>query len=416
MQNYLQVFINRRVAAVAALGFSSGLPLLLTASTLQAWMTTAGVNLRTIGLFSLVGLPYSVKFLWSPLIDAVAIPWMGRRRGWIALMQLMLAGAVAWMAFTMPSAVLVMALAAMCVALLSATQDIAIDAYRADVLRENERGAGAAASVAGYRIAMLVSGALALVMSQSYGWRNVYLVMAGLMALCAAATAASPEPEVKVRPPSTFGEAVVRPLGEYFSRPGCIGMLLLILFYKLGDAYAGSLTTAFLIRGVGFSAAEVGTVNKGMGLVATIIGAAFGGGLMARIGLFRSLFWFGVLQMVSNLCFAALALTGRHYGMFMTTIAFENLSGGMGTAALVALLIAMCDKRFSATQYALLSSLAAAGRILIAPSAGYVAESLGWPVFFLITTVAAVPGLVCVLVYAPLIKGGSFWRTTRVSA
>lgn len=394
IKSYLHVFRSRRVAVVTFLGFSSGLPLALTGSTLQAWMTVAGVDLRTIGIFAMVGLPYTLKFLWAPFMDRFVPPWLGRRRGWIIVTQLCLVIGISLMAFGSPGqSPLLLAIVALIVAFTSASQDIVIDAYRTDILHEQERGVGAAVFVMGYRVAMLVSGALALILSDHIGWRNTYLFIAGLVGLNMIATLLGPEPEEKVIPPHNLKEAVWGPLKDYFSRNYAISLLFLIALYKLGDAYAGTLTTAFLIRGVGFSVSEVGTVNKGLGFVSLIAGAMLGGTLMIRLRLYRSLLIFGILQAISNLSFMILAWVGKSYGMLIFAVAFENLSGGMGTAAFVSLLMAMCNHRYTATQYALLSSLAAIGRIFITPTSGFVVESIGWSSFFFITFLTALPGL-----------------------
>lgn len=391
---YLQVIRSPRVAAVLVLGFASGLPLALSSGTLQAWMTVAGVDIRTIGLFSLVGLPYTVKFLWAPVMDRYAPGFLGRRRGWVALTQLMLMGVIAVMGAMDPThAPLALAALALLLAFASASQDIVVDAYRTDVLRENERGLGAAVSVLGYRLALLVSGALALILSDHIGWRNTYWLMAALMAIGVLAALFGPEPEAQASAPRSLGEAVVGPLREFFGRPEAGVMLLLIVLYKLGDAFAGSLTTAFLIRGVGFTPTDVGAINKGLGLFATIIGALFGGGLMVRLGLYRSLLAFGILQAVSNLAFMVLAWAGKSYPLMVVAVAFENIAGGMGTAAFVALLMALCDHRFSATQFALLSALAAIGRVFVGPPSGLLVDAVGWIWFFCCTFVVALPGL-----------------------
>lgn len=391
---YLQVFTSRRIATVTLLGFASGLPLALTSGTLQAWMAVDGVDIKTIGIFALVGLPYTVKFLWSPMMDRFVPPLLGRRRGWMIITQIALILGIAAMAFNSPKqAPLLIAAFALIVAFSSASQDIVVDAYRTDVLREKERGAGAAVFVMGYRIAMLVSGALALILSDNIGWHNTYLLLAGLMTIGIISAFFGPEPEEKIIPPKSLQEAILGPLKDYFSRRSAVMLLLLIILYKLGDAYAGSLTTAFLIKGVGFTPTDVGTINKGLGLVSLIVGAMFGGALMARLGLFRSLLLFGVLQAISNLSFMVLAWIGKSYGMLIFAVAFENLSGGMGTSAFVALLMSMCNQRYSATQYALLSSLAALGRIFIAPTSGFLVSAIGWPAFFFITTLTALPGL-----------------------
>jgi MFS transporter, PAT family, beta-lactamase induction signal transducer AmpG len=395
ISTYLQVFRNRRIGVMVLMGFASGLPLALTGSALQAWMAVDGVDLRTIGVFALVGMPYTLKFLWSPLMDRFVPPWLGRRRGWIIFTQLILIAGIAAMGFSSPkNAPVVLAILAFLVAFSSASQDIVIDAYRTDILHEEERGAGAAVFVTGYRLAMLVSGALALIMSDRIGWRATYLVMAAVMSIGVVSTFFGPEPERKAVPPKTIKEAVWGPLKDFVSRRKALMLLLLIVLYKLSDAYAGSLTTAFLIRGVGFSPTDVGTVNKAFGLVATIVGAMLGGALMVRLGLFRSLLAFGILQGISNLAFMVLAWAGKSYGMLIFAVGFENFTSGMGTAAFIALLMALCNQRYTATQYALLSSLAALGRIFIAPTSGYVVESIGWPSFFFVTALTAIPGLV----------------------
>lgn len=394
IEPYIEIFRNRRIAVMLLLGFSSGLPLSLTGNTLQAWMAVTGVDFRTIGIFSLLGLPYTLKFLWAPLMDRFAPAWLGRRRGWIIVNQFSLILAITAMAFSSPrNAPWLMGILAIVVAFSSASQDIVIDAYRTDVLSDKERGIGTAVFVTGYRVAMLVSGAVAFIIAARLGWQNTYLIMAGLMIIGVITTVAGKEPDVKVLPPQSLREAVSGPLQDFFSRRKAISLLLLIVLYKLGDAYAGTLTTAFLIRGMNFSLIEVGTINKGLGMVSLIVGAVFGGALMVRFGLYRSLIIFGILQAVSNLSFMALALVGKSYAMMILAVAVENLTGGMGTAAFVSLLMALCNQRYSATQFALLSSLAALGRVFISPTSGYVVESVGWPVFFFITALAALPGL-----------------------
>jgi MFS transporter, PAT family, beta-lactamase induction signal transducer AmpG len=391
---YLQVFRSRRIAVITLLGFFSGLPLALTGGTLQAWMAVSGVDLRTIGIFGLAGLPYTLKFLWSPLMDRFVPPWLGRRRGWIVITQLSLVAGISAMAYSSPQqAPFLLALIALLVAFSSASQDIVIDAYRTDVLREQERGFGAAVFVTGYRIAALVSGALALILSDRIGWENTYLFMAGIMACGIVTTLMGPEPVECATHPGNMKEAVWGPMKDYFSRRAAFLLLLLIILYKLGDAYAGTITTAFLLKGPGFSASEVGAINKGLGFASVIIGALIGGTLMIRLGLFRALLIFGILQAVSNLSFMLLALTGKNYSVLVFTVAFENLTGGMGTSAFVSLLMAMCNHRYTATQYALLSSLAALGRIFISPTSGFLVESIGWAQFFFVTFLVALPGL-----------------------
>lgn len=390
----LETLANRRIGIVLLLGFSSGLPLALTGGTLQAWMAVEDVDLSTIGIFSLVGIPYTIKFLWSPLLDRFILPFLGRRRGWILVFQLALMAAIVILSMSSPkhSPWLVAGLAFL-IAFCSASQDIVIDAYRTDVLKEKERGLGAAVHVTGYRLAMLVSGALALILAEAMGWSWTYMLMGVLMTVGLVASLWGPEPEEVIVPPRTLKEAVVGPFEEFFSRPGAWLLLALIVLYKLGDAFAGTLTTAFLLKGPGFSLTEVGVINKGFGLISTIVGALFGGVLMARLGLFRSLLIFGILQAVSNLSFMALAFVGKVYPVMVLAIGFENLCGGMGTAAFVGFLMALCDHRFTATQFALLSALASLGRVFVGPPSGFLVESVGWVVFFFITFLSAIPGL-----------------------
>ena len=408
-REYTAALANRRIGMIMLLGFASGLPLALTGGTLQAWMTVEGVDLKTIGLFTLVGLPYTWKFLWAPFMDRYVPPLLGRRRGWILFTQLGLIVAIAAMAVTdVKTALTSMALLALAVAFLSASQDIVYDAYSTDAVKPEERGMSAAVKVLGYRIAMLVSGGGALVLAsggeffgltlpQGIGWQNTYFLMAGLMLVGVLATLFAPEPLQQVVPPRTLDEAVIAPMKEFFGRHGAWLLLLLIVLYKLGDAFAGALSTTFLIRGAGFSPAEVGAVNKGMGLAATIVGVLIGGGLMVKLGLYRSLLAFGVLQAFSNLMFMWVAVAGKSYSVMVAAVAIENICGGMGTTAFVALLMSLCDARFTATQFALLSALAVVGRVYVGPAAGYLTDpkefGMAWAPFFFVTFLTALPGL-----------------------
>jgi PAT family beta-lactamase induction signal transducer AmpG len=400
---YSDVFRDRTLAVVLLLGFSSGLPIALVSSTLQAWLTVEGVDLATIGLITLVGIPYTWKFLWAPAMDRF-VPPLGRRRGWLVSTQGAIVAGLAAMAFLSPRTdILLLASLALFVAFMSASQDVAVDAYRADVATPEQRGMVAALGVLGYRLAMLTSGALALVLAAgsgfigSIGWQNTYLVMAALMGIGVMAALWGREPVATAPPPRTLQQAVVEPLREFFSRPGAWVLLVLIVLYKLGDAFALSLSTAFLIRGAGFTPDDVGYVNKGMGLAATIAGVLFGGTLMVKLGLYRSLMAFGVLQAVSNLAYMWLASAGTSYPLLFFAVGVDNLAGGMGTAAFVALLMALCDHRFTATQYALLSALSAVGRVYVGPAAGYMTDprylGMAWTAFFFVTFLVALPGL-----------------------
>ena len=394
---YLEIFRSPRIAVVTLLGFASGLPLALTGGTLQAWLTVEGVDIKTIAWFSWIGLPYLLKFLWSPAMDRFVPPFLGRRRGWILMGQVGLVIGIAAMALGSPNDSLwFIGAMALWVAFASASQDIVIDAYRTDLLPQPERGMGAAVNVLGYRIAMLASGGFALILADQIGWKSTYLVMAGVMALTMIVTLFAPEPESPAHAPRTLGEAVIGPLKDLLGRRGAFTLFLLVMFYKFGDALAGTLTTAFLIRGVGFTPTDVGVVNKGLGLAALLGGALVGGVLLAKLSLVRALLLFGVLQAISNLSFAWLAWAGKSYPLLVFTVAFENLASGMGTAAFVALVMALCHRSYSATQYALLSALASLGRILFGPLTGTLVQQFGWAQFFVLTFFAALPGLVLV--------------------
>jgi MFS transporter, PAT family, beta-lactamase induction signal transducer AmpG len=498
-----------RLAVVTLLGFASGLPLALTGQAMQAWLTVEGLDLATIGFLSLVGLPYTFKFLWAPLMDRFELPgqrWLGRRRGWLVLTQLLLAGVLLLLAATSPKdSIRAFALLAVLVAFVSASQDVVVDAYRTDLLAAPERGMGASLNVMGYRLAMILSGGIALIWTDAqqgggWSWPEVYRFMALLMAGSAVVSLVLlprlPDlPELPQQPRASaaqdlrgfaavlaavalgvwltdrFGGAVaqllVGPLLEgstlpatlqkrwvdlatlllgiaftlplaawaarracfqtllgglsnYFSQSGAAAFLVFIVLYKLGDAFAGSLMTPFLLKSMAYSSAEVGVVNKVLGLWLTIGGALLGGALMLKIGLWRALLLFGVLQLVSNLGFWWLAVSGKGVipgtvipafdwgfvklaaptpvdGGLLMVVAFENISGGMGTAAFVAFLMALCNQRFTATQYALLSAFASVGRVWVGPLAGVLAESIGWPTFFIISTVLAAPALVMLL-------------------
>lgn len=398
--HYLRLFQQPKSAILLILGFASGLPLALTSGTLQAWMTVENIDLKTIGFFSLVGQAYVFKFLWSPIMDRYTPPLLGRRRGWLLITQILLLVAIAGMGFLEPGSQLRwMAALAVVIAFCSASQDIVFDAWKTDVLPAEERGTGAAISVLGYRLAMLVSGGLALWLADRYlGWQGMYWLMAALILPCIIATLLAPEPTDAIPVPKSLEQAVVAPLRDFFGRNNAWLILLLIVLYKLGDAFAMSLTTTFLIRGVGFDAGEVGMVNKTLGLIATIVGALYGGILMQRLSLFRALLIFGILQGVSNAGYWLLSITDKNMFSMAGAVFFENLCGGMGTAAFVALLMTLCNKSFSATQFALLSALSAVGRVYVGPIAGWFVEAQGWPTFYLFSVIAAVPGILLLLV------------------
>lgn len=398
----LRVFGQRKMAAVALLGFAGGLPLFLTSRTLQAWMTAEKVDLTTIGLFSLVGLPYSTKFLWAPFIDRWAPPFLGRRRGWMALSQAALALAIAALAFGNPrTAVLAFAFTALGVAFLSATQDIAIDAYRVDVLKPLEAGAGTAVYVVGYRAALLITGSAALILADRMTWSSVYLFMAALMLLGVAATVWAPEPPPIDRVPQTMTEAIVEPFRDFFARSKwrAVVILVFITLYRLADSMAGNMATPFLLKS-GFSQTDVGAIQGGIGLLSTIVGALCGGLAISRFGINRCLWVFGVLQLASNVGYYVLALDPR-YAVMVGVIIVENFCAGLVVAGFGAFFMSLCSPRFSATQYALMTSLMAFSRDVLVAPAGKIAEATGWPMFFLITIAAGIPAMLLLPVFAP---------------
>ena len=391
--SFAQILANRRLAIMLPLGFASGWPLALTAGTLQAWLTVVGLDLKTIGIFTLVGLPYTLKFLWAPLMDRLVPPWLGRRRGWMVVMQISVALGLAAMAVTGPGQrPEILGLLAFMVAFLAASLDIVFDAYRTDVLLRPERGFGVAVWVNGYRCALLLASAGALLLADRIGWQMTYLLLAALMLAGVVTILISPEPSEPGTPPASLAEAVGGPLKEFFTRPGVIGLLALIVFYKIGDAVAASLQTAFLIGGMGFSVSEVGDV-KGLGIGATLIGALAGGVAMAKLGMVRSLLLFGLLQAVSNLGFMWLAWMGKSYAALTASILIENVTGGMGTVAFVALIMSLCDHRYTATQFALLSSLEALGRVFSGRPSAELVEMVGWAQFFFWSFLIALPGI-----------------------
>lgn len=392
-----EVYLNRRMAALLLLGFSSGLPLLLTQDTMVAWLKDAEVSVEGIGVFALVGLPYSLKFLWAPAMDRFSprLGGLGRRRGWLLVAQLLLILAVAVLAMMDPGRnALLFGAVAMGVAFLSASQDIVSDAYRTDVLPRQELGAGAAVHVNGYRVAMIVAGGAALVLADHIGWRNAYLLMAAGMIVGLIGTLLAPEPEARAKP-ETFTAAVVEPFRDFFARNGTAAWFVLafVFCFKLPDPMASWQTTTFL-KTLHFSNSDIGIARQWIGLAITIVGALIGGGIVARLGLVRSLWIIGALQAASNAGFLLLAITPRSHPLMVGVIGFEAFCAGLVTAGFVAYLMGQCSPRYSATQYALLTSLMALAGVLIKTPTGYLAQAVGWPWFFTITILAGVPGMV----------------------
>lgn len=399
-----QLWAQRKMLVLALLGFASGLPLYLTSQTLAGWMRVEGLDLTTIGAFSLVALPYSLKFVWAPLFDRYTVPFLGRRRGWLLITQLALLVAIAAMSLHDPRRSLQMlAINAVFIAFFSASQDVVADAYRADVLAEREMGAGAAIFVTGYRVALLAIGSLAFILADRMPWQGVYLMLSLLMLIGIMATVWAPEPTLRGVPPQTFVDAVVLPFREFFQRAGvrtAVLVLAFIVLYKLPDSLTLTLSVPFLID-LGFTQTDIGAIKGGIGIAATIVGAIAGGSLVAKMGINRSLWVFGVLQAVSNFAYYALALAGREYPLLVGAIIVENFCMGMVSSGFVAFLMSMCTSRFSATQYALLSSLTGVGRDVLVAPAGAVAQSTGWATFFLLTVIVAIPGLLLLPIFAP---------------
>lgn len=390
--------INGRLFVVLLLGFSSGLPLALTGTALQAWFTVSGISLVTIGALGLLGLPYIYKFLWSPILDRYVPPLLGRRRGWLLITQLGLLVTIAAMAIGDPNtSPYLLAGLALIVAFLSASQDIAVDAYRTDILPPPERGLGAALYTGGYRVAMMISGGIGLILADLVGWRFTYLIMAALMIIGILASWFGPKPETDLDPnyhPQSLRDAVVEPLREFFTRNYAWAFLLVIVLYKLGDALSVSLATPFFIRHLGFSLTALGAIYKGVGLIATLLGVFIGGAIMVRLSLFRSLFLFGILQTAAIFTFVQLAIVGKSYPLLVTTVFADNFCNGMATAALVAFLMTLCHHRYTATQFALFSAAAAVGRVFIGPIAGVMVEHMSWVNFFICAIAISIPGLI----------------------
>jgi PAT family beta-lactamase induction signal transducer AmpG len=387
-----RILCSRRMLVALLMGFSCGLPLLATSTLLQAWMTEVHVELKQISVYALVGLPYTLKFLWAPALDRYAPPG-GRRRGWLLMAQLGLFATLIALGQTDPlAAPWLTALLALGVAFTSASQDIVVDAYRREDLADVELGLGSSLYIMGYRIGMLLTGGGALILADYLPFSAVYLILAGFMLIGIATTLLTPEPETPPNTPQTLRDAVAEPLLEYFRREGAWWVLTFILLYKLGDTMAGAITTPFYLQ-LGFSKSEIGTVVKLYGFWATLAGGFIGGLLLVRLGIARALLWFGVGQMLSTLGFAWLALHGHSLWGLAGVISVENFTGGLGTAAFVAYMGSLTNKRFTATQYALLSSLMGVPRVLAAAPTGWMAEILGWPVFFIVCTLIALPGL-----------------------
>ena len=397
----LKVICSGRMLVTLLMGFACGLPLLLTISVLQAWMKEEGVDLTIIGMMALVGLPYTLKFLWAPFLDRFTLPFLGRRRGWLLVAQVALIFSIVGLGSTDPgNNPWVVAFAAFLVTFFSASQDIVVDAYRREDLTDEELGLGSSLYVNGYRVGMLLASGGGLIMADHIPFSMVYMIMAACILPGVLTTLLAPEPEITFGKPKTIKEAAVDPLVEYFKRHGALWILAFILLYKIGDTMASAMTTPFYLD-IGFSKTEIGTIVKLFGFWATIAGTLIGGVLMLRLGINRSVWVFGFLQAISTACFAILARIGHSVPVLSGVIAFENLSSGMGTAAYMAFMASITNKRFTATQYALLTSLMGVPRVLASAPTGFLAKNLGWGSFFIACTLIAIPGMLLLLKFAP---------------
>lgn len=402
----LAVYRDRRMLVILLMGFASGLPLLLTLSTLSYWLAKLEVDKTSIGLFSLVGIPYAFKFAWAPLLDYFKPPvlgaWLGRRRGWIVLTQIAVAIAILAMGFSDPAtAPLATAAAAVAVAFASASQDIVIDAYRIEVLSEEEQGAGAAATQLGYRFGLIAAGAGAIALSDVAAWPIVFMALAGLMGIGVIATLLGPEPAA---PPQQRGAGTLppilerlntlvwQPFADFLKRPAWAAILFFVLFYKFGDAIGGVMANPFYVE-LGFSGAEIAAISKVLGVIATLVGIGVGGILVARYGVFKALLIGGILQALTNFLFALQAMVGHDNLMLAVSISGDNFTGGIGSAAFVAYLSLLCNRAFTATQYALLTSFMAVGRTMLASGGGWLADHTDWVSFFSLTAFLAIPGM-----------------------
>lgn len=385
---------NKRLLFILLLGFSSGLPLALTSSTLQAWYTVAGVNILTIGFLGLVGQPYIYKFIWAPLMDRYEIPYLGRRRGWMLITQILLVCSIIAMSYIEPAThPYFLGALALLVAFFSASQDINIDAYRTDLLAAEERGIGSAMAVTGYRIAMLVSGGGALILAGKFGWHDTYFFMAVLMLVGIISSLLAPAPIYQAAAPESMLKAIIDPLKDLILRNSGLTVLLFIMIYKLSYEFILALTPTFLLRDLGFTLIQVGTINKGIGLIALLAGI-FGGGLwLTRIGVLQALLLFGFLQAVGNLGYMLLAIVGKNIHLLIGMVSIENFFAGMESVAFVAFLMSLCNHNYTAMQFALLSALGTIGRIVVGPIGALIVLHSNWANLYFWSFAISLPSL-----------------------
>ena len=402
IKNSINPYLEKKMLISLIMGFVSGVPLLLSITLLQAWLTDEGISKSTIGLFALVGLPYSLKFLWAPFFDRYVISKLGRRRGWLIISQVLLILSIIGLGLTNPTLnPFNVAVLALLVTFFSASQDIVIDAFRRESLHDNEQTLGASAYVLGYRIGALAAGAGGLILADLMSYQYVYSIMAVIMIIGVITTLLAEEPEA-VGEPSSFINAVKNPFIEFFQRfkdkdntnlTVPILILMFILLYKVGDTMAHSLSTNFYLD-IGFTKTEIGTVVEVFGLVATLIGALLGGIISLKIGLFRSLIMFGLFQAIATLGFAALAIIGNNILALMVVISLENLAAGMGYTAYLAFIANMTNKEFTATQFALMTAIMSLPRTIFSGSSGFLVELFDWELYFVFCSLIAIPALI----------------------
>lgn len=403
LSNLCQInILNRRVFFVLVFGFASGLPLNIVGSTLQAWFTKSGIDIKTIGLLSLLSLPYTLKFLWAPLIDRFRLPFLDRRRCWIVVFQMFISAGIFVLAFMDPTqSVKIIAIVAIVIAFCSASQDIAINAYQTELLEPKERGYGASSLVFGYRVAMLVSGGLALVVAGEIGWHATFIILSLLMFGHVFVTMRAPSLQYQ-KQPHRFYDAVVYPLKDFFIRPGIIVVVAFILTYKLGNDFSVALLSTFLLRYMDFTLADLGIMYKAVGFAATMLGLFIGGGVIAKLGLYRALIIFAVLQAFSSFNFLLFTYVGHHYSMMVYTISCEFLMAGMGTSAFLAFIMSLCNVKYTATQFALLTALSGVGVAISGPIAAGVVNAYGWHSLYVLAMVIAIPSILLLLFFKPI--------------
>ncbi len=395
------IYFKKRLLIILLFGFSSGLPLLLTLSTLSFWFSKVGIDKRTIGLFALVGMPYVWKFLWAPFLDRFKLPFLtnalGRRRGWLLSVQILLALSIIMMGHSQPEQNLFLtAVFALCVSFFSATQDILIDAYRIESLDPSEYAAGGGVEVFGYRLGMIISGGVALSLSDTYSWETVYLIMGFFMGIGILTTLFCKEPASSKQldlSSKTLKSTVIDPFLDFITRPGWYWVLAFVLLYRFGDNLIGQMATVFYQK-LGFTGTEIGMVTKTFGIWMVVVGGLLGGVIAKRIGIMKTLMVGGISHVISNGFFILLALHGHSMPYLYGTIISENLSGGVMTSAFVAYLSRLCNLKFTATQYALFTAIMAVGRVFVQSTSGFLAERFDWVAFFLIASAAALPGLI----------------------